>query len=70
MKQYCRYCTHCCYGDVVFCEINNKTMSEEKAKQTNKCKDFIFNEIDVFNPNKKYKPKEEKQNNNLTIFDY
>ena len=69
MKQYCRYCAHCCYGDVVYCEIYNKTMSEKKAKQVNKCKDFIFNEIDVITLNKTYKPREAKQNDNLTIFD-
>lgn len=61
MKQYCRYCSHCVYGDVVYCEVLNDTMSEKKAKSVNKCKHFELNEIDVFNINKTYKPKEHKR---------
>lgn len=40
MKQYCRYCSHCCYGDAIYCEAKNKTMSENTAKSVNHCKDF------------------------------
>lgn len=69
MKQYCRYCSYCCYGDVAYCEKQKKTMSDEKAKRVNQCKDFEFNEIDVFNPDKTYKERIIKQNNNLTLFD-
>lgn len=57
MKQYCRYCTLCVYGDAVYCSKKEKTMSEEKAKRVNNCKDFDFNEIDVFNPERIYKPR-------------
>lgn len=61
MKQYCRYCSYCCYGDVVFCGYKNKTMTEESAKRVNQCKDFNFNPIDVFDTDKKYKPREKKE---------
>lgn len=61
MKQYCRYCSHCVYGDVVYCEVLNDTMSEKKAKRVNKCKHFELNEIDVFNINKTYKSKQTKK---------
>lgn len=61
MKQYCRYCSHCVYGDAVYCEVLNNTMSEKKAKRVNKCKHFELNEIDVFNINKTYKPKQTKK---------
>lgn len=62
MTQYCRYCAYCCYGDVVYCEIKEKTMSEEQAKQPNNCKDFGFCEIDVFT-GKKYQPRKAKESN-------
>ena len=55
MKQYCRYCSHCNYGDVAYCEKLKRTMSDEKAKRINQCKDFDFLEIDVFNPDNSYK---------------
>jgi hypothetical protein len=59
MKQYCRYCANCHYGDVVWCDAKEKTMSENTAKTVNRCKDFIFNEIDVFGDlDKRYKPRE------------
>lgn len=60
MKQYCRYCNHCIVGDVVYCEVLKITMSEEKAKRVNRCKEFVFNEIDVFDLEKRYKPRKTK----------
>ena len=53
MKQYCRYCVNCIYGDVVWCDEINKMMSESQAKRVNHCKHFVFNEIDVFDLDKK-----------------
>lgn len=61
MKQYCRYCNNCVYGDVVYCTDHNKVISETKAKQVNNCKYFVFNEIDVFDENKTYHPRTKKQ---------
>lgn len=64
MTQYCRYCSNCHYGDVVYCDIKNKTMSIEKAKRVNHCKDFDFNELDVFydgDMDKVYKPRKPKK---------
>ena len=58
MKQYCRYCSHCHYGDVAYCEKLKRTMSDEKAKRINKCKNFDFLEIDVFNPEHSYKERQ------------
>ena len=58
MKQYCRYCSHCHYGDVAYCEKLQRTMSDEKAKRINQCKYFDFLEIDVFNPNRSYKERQ------------
>lgn len=64
MKQYCRYCSNCHCGDVVYCDVKQKTMSEEKAKRVNHCRDFDFCELDVFydgDMDKVYKPREPKQ---------
>ena len=70
MKQYCRYCANCIYGDVVWCDEINKIMSESQAKTVNHCKHFVFNEIDVFDLDKKYKPRAEKPvDNSPTLFD-
>ena len=51
MTQYCRYCAYCCYGDAVWCEKHQRTMSESRAKRSNRCKDFELNPIDVFYEN-------------------
>jgi hypothetical protein len=63
MKQYCRYCANAVCGDSIgiWCEAKNKEYSTATAKAENHCKDFLFNEIDVFycgEPDKKYKPRE------------
>lgn len=66
MKQYCRYCANCVYGDCVWCDELNKVISESTAKSVNHCKSFIFNPIDAFNPfnaldeTKRYKPREKQ----------
>ncbi len=60
-KQYCRYCANLCVGDVPYCEEQNRTMSEATAKTANHCKDFEYNPIDAFNPDKEYKPREPKK---------
>lgn len=57
MKRYCRYCSACSYGDVVYCDILKKTMTEKQAKRGNNCKYFIFNEVDVFDITRTYKPR-------------
>lgn len=36
-------------------------MGENAAKRVNKCKDFVFNEIDAFNLEAKYKPRAKKE---------
>ena len=58
MNQYCRYCAHCIYGDALYCAAQNGVMDEKSAKQVNKCKDFDFCEIDVFDHERTYKPRQ------------
>lgn len=77
MKQYCRYCAYACQieNDMCWCNKRGFTMKKTEASRLNKCKDFGFNEIDVFNIEHRYKPREKRNNDNqndkqLSIFDY
>lgn len=56
MKQYCRYCVLCNQvdDDICYCSESKRTFDGAKARRVNKCKDFIFNEIDVFDLERKY----------------
>lgn len=76
MKQYCRYCTYCIgetdFVNVSYCSAKQKEMSSNSCKTENHCKDFVFNEIDAFNFEHKYKPiqkKEKIDNGQLELFD-
>ena len=59
MTQYCRYCAHMVSGDVNYCEVKNATFTDEQICRTNKCKDFLFNPIDVLT-HEIYKPRKPK----------
>lgn len=52
-KQYCRYCNNLTYGDVPYCSVRKKVLSESYAKSTNRCKFFELNPIDAFYENLK-----------------
>ena len=76
MKQYCRYCAEATesadYEDVVWCAEKQKEMSHAAAKRQNNCPLFRFCEIDVFDPDKRYKPREKKEkrdNGQLPLFE-
>lgn len=72
MKQYCRYCANCVYGDVAYCEAKGMCLSDAYAKRPNKCREFEFNEIDAFGENKHpYRTREKKPavGEQITIFD-
>ena len=68
MKQYCRYCSHCIVGDVVYCDKRNRTYSESYAKSTNNCGDFELNVIDAFFENENgYQPRPEVDDRQITF---
>lgn len=58
-RQYCRYCAHCVatLDGFAWCEKLQKEMSDSSAKRTNSCGDFLFNEMNAFNPEVKYNPR-------------
>ena len=61
IKQYCRYCSQLCYGDVAYCDVNG-VKSTESCKTPNNCKHFEFNPIDAFWENENgYQPRKEKK---------
>lgn len=65
MKQYCRYCAYLtcdCY-----CECKKQVLSESTCKKVNKCKYFIFNEMDAFNLEKTYKPRVKKESKQIKL---
>ena len=68
MKQYCRYCSSLIYGDVPYCEKQERVMSEGAAKRVNTCKDFDLNPIDAFGENEKgYQPRREKTPEEIAV---
>lgn len=62
MKQYCRYCGNLVVGDVNYCTVQERTMSDASAKSVNRCHTFAFSPIDAFGENEKgYQPREHKE---------
>lgn len=66
MKQYCRYCIYLCINDVPYCNAKEEFRSESSCKYPNKCKDFIFADVDhelqdAFGETNGYKPRHRKE---------
>lgn len=63
MKQYCRYCINAVLTEneeIVYCDFFKKTRRKKSCITVNKCKNFDFLELDVFDSEKKYQPREIK----------
>lgn len=75
MKQYCRYCGYCVaepvYENTSWCDKKQKDISSNSCKTENHCKEFVFCEIDAFDPEKKYKPRHKKivDNSQQSLFE-
>ena len=68
MKQYCRYCAYLVYGDVPYCEKQERVMSETAAKRLNNCKGFDLCPMDAFMENEKgYQPRREKTPEEIAV---
>lgn len=64
MKQYCRYCFNAILTEneeIIYCEEKGQTKHKRKCITVNKCKHFEFNELDVFDIDKKYQPRKPKK---------
>lgn len=50
MNQYCRYCNNANLigDDIFYCQPKDEVYGIEKSKRINKCKDFDFNENDLW----------------------
>lgn len=58
MNQYCRYCGYMVVGDVNYCSIQERTVSDAAAKSPNRCHNFAYNPIDAFGENERgYQPR-------------
>ena len=58
--------------NVSYCSAKQKEISSISCKTVNHCKEFVFNEIDAFNFEHKYKPlqkKEKAENKQLKLFE-
>lgn len=58
MKQYCRYCIHCCVGNGNWCDVREKEYSDSYFCRVNNCKDFEFCSVDVYDAEHEYKPRD------------
>ncbi len=64
MKQYCRYCSHLCTGNGIWCDWQRREISEAAAKAQNRCRDFAFTPIDAFGSIREYTPRKPKKTGN------
>ena len=63
MRQYCRYCANAYIaGDYeAYCEQKKELRTERQCSRANKCKYFELNPEDVFDPERKYKPRNNRR---------
>ena len=57
MKQYCRYCCCCSFGDVYYCGFYDKVLSESAVKRVNKCPEFVYCNLGDVDTGKQYQPR-------------
>ena len=82
MRQYCRYCFHAvAYEDEWYwCEQKNECYHMKKSKRVNRCKQFEFNENDlwrcdengnfeVYKPRGEYRKHVHEVMENYSLFD-
>ncbi|MBR6030184.1 MAG: hypothetical protein IKP40_13960 [Clostridia bacterium] len=60
MKQYCRYCAFCCYGDVAYCTEFDRPMSDAQIKRANQCERFALSGLGDVETGRQYQPREER----------
>ena len=68
MTQYCRYCTACHVANGNWCEIKEKELTDAQIKHSNKCRDFEFCSMDVYDENRTYQPRKKKPRSRFDSF--
>lgn len=66
MKQYCRYCINLVVNNVPYCSEKKKVKGADSCKRPNKCKNFVFANVepkyqDAFGETKGYKERKPKE---------
>ena len=61
MKQYCRYCGSCIFGDCYYCTDKQRVLTESEVKRANHCDSFNLSDLGDVDTGKQYKPKEPKR---------
>ena len=54
-RHQCRWCSELTVGDVAYCDVKKKCLSESYTKRVNTCKDFRFVNMDAYTF-REYKP--------------
>lgn len=67
IKQYCRYCAFCSYGDIAYCGEYDKTMSDSTIRRENHCKRFAYSELGDVETGKQYQPRREKTQEEIDL---
>lgn len=58
MKQYCRYCSFCCYGDAPYCTAKETVLSESTLRKVNHCKEFDLSPLGNVETGKPYQERQ------------
>lgn len=59
MTQYCRYCCNSSLidDDLAHCNVKDIELDPPALKRSNRCKDFLFCELDVLTQTRIYQPR-------------
>ena len=58
MKQYCRYCSWLCYGDVPYCTLKELVKTDASIRTVTTCPEFALSPLGDVESGKMYHPRE------------
>lgn len=59
MAQYCRYCAFCFEGDVAYCSVKDRPLSDERVRRVNHCHDYAESELGDYQTGRTYQPQQQ-----------
>lgn len=59
-KNYCRYCSFLCYGDVPFCTLKEQVKTVASIRTPTNCPDFDLSPLGDVESGKMYHPRKER----------